>query len=266
LRVREQALVLRRFPYGESSLLVHALTTQLGRVSLLAKGAYRLHSGYFGVLDYFDTLRITLQTHPGSDLSLLASAEVQTRRKRVCADLTRYPAGLACLELAWLGSREGHEEVGLFLLVEKALDLLESGQVSPQVVESAFELHFLQERGWTPVLEACASCGQKLEALRSGASTAVFSPSFGGQLCAPCARQARTRHVTLATLPWSALRVARSLLETPLDLLPRLRLDPAQAERVRGFVRRFLEYHLEVWPRSFGDSVRGRPNLRKKIR
>ena len=50
----DNALLLRRFPYGESSLVVHALTRAHGRVALLARGAYRPKSAYCGVLDLFD--------------------------------------------------------------------------------------------------------------------------------------------------------------------------------------------------------------------
>ena len=57
-RFEDAALVLRRFPYGESSLLVHLLTPGHGRISAIAKGAYRPSSGFWGVLDLFDTLRV----------------------------------------------------------------------------------------------------------------------------------------------------------------------------------------------------------------
>jgi DNA repair protein RecO (recombination protein O) len=259
VKARDRALILRRYPYGESSLLVHALTPGRGRTSLLAKGAYRLHSGYFGALDLFDTLLVGFQARPGAELSLLSSAEIDVRRKRVSASLERYAAALACLELAWLGAREGEEEQALFHLTETALDLLEAGDVPPRVVECAFELHFLRERGWSPVLESCVACGQTLAAPpRSANATgaALFSPSEGGQLCPACATVARARRAAVTSHPWRALRVASSLLETPLAHLTRVRLEPGIARQVLDFVRRFVEYHLETRPRSFEASTR----------
>jgi DNA repair protein RecO (recombination protein O) len=256
VKARDRALVLRRYPYGESSLLVHALTPGRGRVSLLAKGAYRLHSGYFGTLDLFDTLLVAFQARAGAELSLVSSARIQVRRKHVTMDLERYGAALACLELAWLGAREGEEEAALFHLTETALDLLDAGEAPPQVVESAFELQFLRERGWSPVLEACVTCGKALTAPRRAGGTALFSPAEGGQLCPECATAARARRAAVTALSWSALRVASSLLETPLELLARVRLDPGIGRQVLDFVRRFVEYHLETRPRSFEASAR----------
>ena len=57
---RDHAVLLRRHPYGESSLVVHVLTREHGRVALLAKGAYRPTSRYFGVLDFGATRRFDL--------------------------------------------------------------------------------------------------------------------------------------------------------------------------------------------------------------
>ncbi len=248
--------MLRRFPYGESSLLVHALTPEHGRVSLLAKGAYRIHSGYFGVLDLFHTLRVAFRTTERSELALLSSASVERTRPGIPRDLSRYRLGLGLLELAQLGAREGHEEPGLFELLERTLEVLEMAPIDPRLVESAFELHFLRERGWTPALEDCASCGNRVPPPRSPNTRAAFSPALGGELCAPCTQEARARRAPLEIHPAGVLRVARSLLETPIELLPRVHLDPARIVRVRGLVRRFLEYHLEVRPRSFGTTVR----------
>ena len=47
-RLRTPAIVLRRWPYSETSLVVRVLTPELGTVGLLAKGAYRLQSGLLG--------------------------------------------------------------------------------------------------------------------------------------------------------------------------------------------------------------------------
>lgn len=256
MKARERVLVLRRYPYGESSLLVHALTAGHGRIALLAKGAYRLHSGYFATLDFFDTLYVTFQIRPGADLALVSAAEIDVRRRHVSAGLERYSVALGCLELAWLGAREGEEEAALFRLVEGALGLLEKRQVTARVVECAFDLHFLRERGWSPVLLACVTCGAELHAPRHGGGAALFSLPDGGQVCPTCAATARARRSHVIGLPWNALRVASSLLETPLEVLPRMRLDPRIARLVLDFVRRFVEYHLETRPRSFAATTR----------
>lgn len=242
---------MRRFRYGESSLLVHVITPEHGRLSALAKGAYRPRSGYYGVLDLFDTLRLAWSRGPRSELGLLTAGSLEKRRRRIAADLERYRAGLAVLELAGLGAREGHEERELFTLVEDALDLLAETGAAPGLVGAAFDLRFLALAGLAPALTACASCGRALGE-RGTAGQVPFSTVLGGRLCDACAGEAAGRRASLESLPLHTIRVARSLMDTPLRMLSRTRLDPGRTERVRFLARRFLEAHLETRLRAWG--------------
>lgn len=252
-RLDDQALILRRFPYGETSLLVHLLTRRNGRVSVLAKGAYRVKSGYFGVLDWFDTLAVEWRANPRSELGVLTAARLEVRRRGVTRDLPRYRAALSVLELARLGARDGHEEAELYDRVSTALDELDRPTVDVLLTSLAFELDFLTLQGLTPALDRCAACGKSPVEPQAAGARVPFSPAHGGRLCTDCARSATAEGERIENQPLHALRVARSLLQTPPQLLPRIRLDPKQAGRVRDLVRRFLEYHLESRPRTWGS-------------
>jgi DNA repair protein RecO (recombination protein O) len=256
----DRALVLRRFRYGESSLVVHVLTPEHGRLAILAKGAYRSKSGYSGVLDLFDTLRLRWRGRPGEHLALLTHGALEHRRRAVSMRLDRYRAGLALLELARIGAREHHPEPELFGLVERGLDALVQGG-DPALVCAAFDLQFLRALGLTPALGSCASCGRAV-ADAEDRGGALFSPARGGRLCAPCAAEARSDRRALETHPLHTIRVAESLLATPFDHLHRIRLDAGRTERLVGFVRRFLAYHLDTRPRVWGPAPSDRHERR----
>ena len=248
-RASDVALVLRRYAYGESSLVVHALTRDHGRLNLLAKGAYRPKSAYSGVLDLFDTLRVEWRGRPGSDLAVLSAGAIERRRRSVPADLERYDSALSALELAAMGAREGHEERELFALLESCLDALAAGESPPSLVGTTFELKFLAAQGLTPALVDCASCGAPPADLAPGSAGVPFAPALGGRLCERCAGEAAR---DARRCPVDVLRVADSLLETPFAQLSRVHLAPQRTAQLRGFVRRFLEYHLESRPRAWG--------------
>ena len=50
-RIQSTALILRVRPYGESDLLVDLLTEQIGRTSVLARGALKTKKRYMGTLE-----------------------------------------------------------------------------------------------------------------------------------------------------------------------------------------------------------------------
>ena len=255
-----RALVLRRFPYGESSLVVHVLTPSHGRLALLAKGAYRPRSGYCGVLDLFDTLDLRWRRQRLSDLGLLTGGAVTIRRRGITRDLGLYRAGLSVLELAGLGGREGEADRPLYELTEATLDVLAEGKTDPVVAVTAFDLRFLACMGLTPALTSCAACGRDLEERSSRrdrtARLVPFSRGAGGRLCPRCAEEARESGRHVEERPLGTLRIARSLMEVPSASLARIRIDPRVSEEVRRFTEGFLEYHLETRPRTRADGTR----------
>lgn len=253
-RFLDRAFVLRRFRYGESSLVVHVLSEEHGRQSILAKGAYRPKSGYCGVLDLFDTLELGWSLPRGAELGILSSGSILERRASIARRLDSYRAALSVLEIAGIGARVGHEEAELFRLLEQSLDALKGADAEPALVSAVFDLRFLQAQGLAPALEACASCGQRPPEQRK-LSSVPFSPALGGRICSNCASQAGPE-VSIESLQPATLRVASSLQGTPFSQLARIRLDPDQTGRLASFLRRFLEYHLETRPRVSGPRPR----------
>lgn len=243
----DRALVLRRFPFGESSLVLHALTPGEGRVAWLAKGAYRATSGYFAVFDLFDTLEVRWSQPPGQELGLVLRASIRERRASLAGDLARYRAGLTLLELAHLTAREEHEERALFHWLERGLGLLAASRIAPRLVLVTSQLQLLASNGLAPALSACASCGQPL---RERAPTVAFSFARGGRLCPTCAAQERGEGRTVESVPLNVVRVAESLMGLSPEALANTRLESVLEARVGVLVERFLEYHLETHPKS----------------
>lgn len=243
----DRALVLRRTPYGESSLVVQLLTAREGRVHVLAKGAYRHTSRFYCVLDLFDSLDVEWSSRPGSDLGLLRSGGIARRRRWVTEDLERYRAAVSALELCELAARPGEREEGLFRLTEHFLDALEECSwegPSPELLSIVFELRFLQNLGLAPSLVRCAACAGDAPPVDEG--RAAFSAGAGGRLCRNCAEEARVSGRRVGTMPLDVLDAARLLVEEGLKHPP----TPELTERLRDFVGRFLGYHLETRPAS----------------
>jgi DNA repair protein RecO (recombination protein O) len=243
---RANALLLERFPYGESSLVAHVLTAEHGRVHLLAKGCFRPGSAHYCTLDVFDTLSIEYAARPAGELCPLTSAVVLRRRASIAADLPRYRCAVTHLELIELGAREGHEESAAYALLEAALERLRAQESDPEIERIVFDLAFLQNLGLAPALEACAACG--LAPAPRGEQ--AFSRGAGGVLCARCAAEARASGRAVETLARPVLSMARALARCAPAQIRSIRMQPNQTAAVRAFVEGFLFHHLEQAPRS----------------
>ncbi len=240
---RDRALVLKRHPYSESSLVVSVLTRRAGLVRLLARGAFRPRSRYYAVLDYFDELELEWAPPKSGELGTLKGGDVLRRRRGITRDLASYRSANSALELTALGCRPGHPETRLFDLLSASLDRLDAAE-TPGATLARFELDFLRVHGLTPALERCAACGE--DAPGSGEPPRVgFSAGAGGRLCAACAAETRSSGGRVGTMPLDVLDAAARMLRGEA-----LSLAPEALERLRDFVERFLGYHLGTQPRS----------------
>ncbi len=66
-----QAIILRLFRFSESTLIVHALTDELGMISIIAKGALRAKSPFAGRLDLFHECDVTVSRGRNSEMLTL---------------------------------------------------------------------------------------------------------------------------------------------------------------------------------------------------
>ncbi|MCP5020953.1 MAG: DNA repair protein RecO [bacterium] len=248
MTVPTQALLLRRTPFGESSLVVRLLTPDQGRVDLVAKGAYRTTSRFFAVLDWFHTLQVAFKPR-AHGLAPLQSASWEKRRKQMTGLRARYVAGLTVLELCDVAAQPGSPEPQLFKLASRCLDHLNGGVLPADLELLIFEAHFLELLGVAPALMHCASCGEHADTPH-GADRVPFSAGSGGRLCPTCARGARRSGRRVGTLPIQVLEAAHSIPSMVRNLLACTLPDEDLVLRIRDLHGRYLDYHLESRLRS----------------
>ena len=159
-RTSDRAILLRRTPFGETSLVVHVLTPEHGRVELMAKGAHRPRSRFFGVLDWFDTLELSWVQRKESDLGTLREGELLHRRRQLTRSLRSYRAAQTVVELVDLVTRAGFSDREQFTLAEGALDALDRAEGPPSALLAGFELKLLDQLGLAHEAGPAVICGQ----------------------------------------------------------------------------------------------------------
>ena len=241
--VHDTAILLRRHPWAESSLVVHVLTRHHGRVALLAKGAYRATSRYYGVLDHGATLELEYARSDRAELGTLRAGAVVRTRRALERDLERWRAACTTWELVECVARADDPDPLLFDLHEATLDALTRTD-EPWRAQVCFELQLLEHIGLAPALVGCAMCGGAAPA-RGVPARAWFSAGAGGRLCARCAESARASGRRVGTLPESVLGDARAASLEGQAAEHAAPWSSVRVERVRDFVGRFLDYHLE---------------------
>jgi len=149
---RAIGLVLRTYPLTESSLIVHWLTREQGRIATVAKGAKRAKSAFRGKLDLFFAAEFMFTRSRRSELHTLKELRVVDTHPRLREELSlvrRAAYGSALIEQATEPDSPMPE---LFELFSGFLNAV-PGALSPVPV-LAFEVKLLDLLGLAPDVKA----------------------------------------------------------------------------------------------------------------
>ena len=143
--LKDEALALRFYPFGNTSRIVVWLSRSYGKLATLAKGSQRERSAFLGQFDLFYTCEILFYAREQRNLHVLKECvPLETRPAfrtdwRACAAAS-YAAGLLDRAMPF-----GPAPAGLFDLLAETLDQLAARTPGPAFLPR-FELRLLRER------------------------------------------------------------------------------------------------------------------------
>jgi DNA repair protein RecO (recombination protein O) len=145
-------VVLRTWPLTETSLIIHWLTPDLGRLATAAKGARRPKSPFRGKLDLFFLAEFSFSRSPRSSLHNLREVGLRETHSALREDLGRLEQASYAAALIEQVTEAETPLPAIFELMRGLLGALVSGPTQPQTL-FAFELKLLQDLGLQPDLE-----------------------------------------------------------------------------------------------------------------
>jgi DNA repair protein RecO (recombination protein O) len=237
--VSTPAVVLRTYPYSETSKIVRLATRDLGVQSAIAKGVRRPRSPFGAGLETLSEGVAQLYHKETRELQTLAGFEVVELRRELALDLGRF-AGAAALAEVMLKMAPAAPLAAAYDVFIAGLDALAGappGEADPVAVRWLWLL--VGVLGFAPQLDTCVRDGNAV------AGTVAFSTADGGVLCAGCAGpHPATR------LPPRAYADLRALNDVHAELPV---LDAAHAAAHRRLVSRFVRHQLGEVSRNGGS-------------
>lgn len=250
-RHQSLAVVLRRWPYSESSMVVHCLTPTLGLVPMLARGAHKLKSGHLGVLDTFALVELSFGSHADREMHTLYRAELVDRFSALSQDVDHLAAAGLLGELAELGAPLGLPSQKVFVHLVEAYQELAAGTVIPcfllrRLLESLSHLGL--QPNFTPP-EAANDDGN-IDAIDGDGWW--FSVATGTLLAKGSARPDGSSY-------WMAPEQIRLLKSPPAAGAKLNEQELRRASDCLTILADFLGYHLERPPRALTALQQARP-------
>lgn len=176
------ALVLRIYPWSETSCIASLYTRSFGKLSVLAKGARRPKSPFEAALDLLSICRVVFIPKFGDALDLLTEAKLVRRYRAGATDLLRLYSGYYVAELLDRLTDKGDEQPELFELAESTLLALADPTLEVRAIVLRLEMQMLRMVGHLPTWRMCAQCGDEVPA----GDNATFGLLASGVLCERC--------------------------------------------------------------------------------
>jgi DNA repair protein RecO (recombination protein O) len=231
--VKDRSVVLRTYPYGETSMIAVALTRSHGKVRFLAKGARRPKSPLQGSLRTGNVAETVFYFRPDRGLQLLKEMDTVGTFESADGDLERLCLFQAGLEIVDRSVVERDSDERLFDMIESFMRLV-SVAADPWALFFALEIGVLRLAGSFPSMAVCGRCGRPL---RDGPIR--VDPVRGLVTCAGCgggsarAISARSSEL-LARMEEEGLAASGGFL-----------LGRAERKEIGELLHRFFACHME---------------------
>lgn len=150
--VQTPTIILKRFPYSDTSIIAHGFTRDYGKISIMVRGAQRKkspRSAYFQPANYLETL---FYYKPNRDMHTLSKVSFIKNWIRFQDNLKPLSYALATVELVdkTITDHDPHEE--LFDELVATLSFFHDGEKHFNLCFWYFELRLLKLLGFQPHL------------------------------------------------------------------------------------------------------------------
>jgi DNA repair protein RecO (recombination protein O) len=238
------AVVLRRVSYGDYDVILTVLTPEFGKRAIIAKAAKKSTKRFAGILEPFANLRINFNDRKGKGMPVLQEASLLRPFASIRSDIIKTAYASYWTELVYLWIEEGQPRPQIYRLLTYALGGLAADMLPAENLSVLFQMRFLGEEGFRPVLEQCSCCHKDINTLIQ--DRFCIDLTEGGIVCSHCPSKPEQRLVlgkgTLKQLLWIA--------SGELDKATRARFGNAALKEATRFLEAFVPYHLGRRPKS----------------
>ena len=218
-----EAIVLRRYPFRETSITLSCLTDRFGKLKGLVKGLRAQPNRYRSAMEPLTVNRIVFYDTRTSQLHLISQCDLVAPLAGLQRDLETMRLAALCVDLVDTVVPLEEPQPAIYQLLKQMLERLALGGHDPATARIHFIARLLRLAGFHPQLDECTSCRIAVRA------AGYWSAQQGGFLCQRClhedpAAEAATPEM-LTTMEALSEAAQPPALETPLVPVLRQRLD-----------------------------------------
>lgn len=210
--INTSAVVLKSFPYGETSLIARCYTKDHGKVSVIVKGARRKKSpmaAYFQPMNYLDIVYYYRHTRSLQSLSKASFVEIWSDLNQ---DLKKIAHGLAVIELTEKTNTDNDPHPELFYELVSVLKAFNSSNLRLNLIFWYYQIKLLTILGFKPDFHQLDQGNVK------------FPNPFAGP---------------------NSQNILENLNDNTIDLISNITANSQDRKAISEYLTAFISYHFE---------------------
>lgn len=231
--LKTEGIVLKEMRYKDTSKILSIYTRNFGKITAMARGAYRPKSKIMANTQPFSYNEY--QLYKGKNFYYINQADIIDSFYSIREKIERVVYGQYMLELIEKSMEEEQENPKIFMLLLKGLNLLSVMNEDFLKFITAYELKFISFLGYRPFLDNCVICGNKdIRNIR-------YSPKEGGIICYNCF----SFDPSSIYLDEKLYRGIKELLYIPLDKINKVQLPVDCVQKIHNVTVQHILYNID---------------------
>ena len=229
--IATNAIVLKRIPYGDTGVICRVFTEEMGKVSILAKGAWRPKNTAGPLLEPINHIYIQFYNKNTRDIQILKTAGFVQQFTELRNSLGRIILAFAIIEIIDKSTLVSCPHPILYRLCWRILDKLNDENENCWFVFAFFLYQFSLRLGFMPNLKNCSECNQNI--------VVGGIDDYSGELvCANCVSQCKIK------IGGNVCTFLKQLSDLHLDDLNIISLSNSDIIDSIYFLESFLLFHV----------------------
>lgn len=231
--LKTEGIVLKEMRYRDTSKILSIYTRKYGKVTVMARGAYKPRSQIMANTQPFSFNEYNL--YRGKSFYYLNQGYIIDSFYSIRDKVERVAFGQYMLELMEKSLSEEQENEKLFMLLLKGLQVLSTLEKDFLKFIVAYELKFVSFLGYRPFLDKCVICGSADDKYLK------YSIKEGGIICSNCFSLDQNS----IPINYDILKGMESLLYTSLDKLGNINITKEVLNKLHLIIVDYILYNIE---------------------
>ena len=234
--VSSQGIILRIFPYSNTSIICNVFTKEHGKLTFIAKGIRKPKTPLLSILQPFNLLEFNYYYKKNRSMHLIKEADILFSFNHLRNNFSTILIGSTILNIINRLFEEEYPQEVIFRLTYKTLNQLSPDNKYSKILFVFFLFHLSKQLGFMPNIERCHSCNILFE------HDVIFSLSSNSLICSNC-----NIHTTLDTdfvISYESLCKCVLINKTHINSIMDIQISSLHLKELFNFLITFMNSNI----------------------